>query len=537
MRTPERKNNYSTVFLIVFIVTMIFRIPLGYLIGTKGMAYFGTANEICLLLAGAFGYGLSEAAALLIRYRMKRDQIRSAQKVVKGTFTAGFGIGLLLSLLVGGTAHILAEQVFRIPLAGMAVRIISPAITLYILTGVFKGYFQGNGSKIPAMHSMILNVFFLYVGGLVGAAVMHGYGKKVSALLQNEDYASAYGALGAAIGVLAASVFCFLHMLILYLLLRSRLAGQMGRELQRNQDTIAEVFRLLLGNGGLYTALSLVFGSRILLDQYILYHFSGIEQGIDGIWGAYYGKYLVVTGIVVAIALLICLLPVKRIVMLAEHNEYRSVRERMGVLIHQCALLVIPGAVFLAVLSENIMDLFYKGNNAQAASWLQIGSIGLVFAVFAVVFMELFLRLRKTRIVVLIGTASLLIHIISAILLFQVTDLGVEAVVIANNIFWILIAGAGFVMIGRMLQYSQEWIRSFALPVVAAAVAGLIIMLLNKALVSLVGNIVSLILCLLVASVLYLILLLVLKDFSEAELEIMPGGKRIRMFAGMLRLM
>lgn len=537
MRTKEKKNNYAIVFLIAFIVTMIFRIPLGCLIGTKGMAYFGTANEICLLLAGIFGYAFQEAAALLIRYRMKREQIRSAQKVVKGAVAAGLGIGLLLSFFVGGTAHMLAEEVFQIPLAGMAVRIISPAITLYILTGVFKGYFQGNGSKIPAMHSMILNVFFLYAGGLIGAAVMHGYGEKVSALLQNEDYACAYGALGAAIGVLIASLFCFLHMLILYALLRSRMMRQMGRELQRNQDTAIEVFRLLFSNGGLYGALYLVFGSRILLDEYFLYHFSGISQGLDSIWGTYYGKYLVVTGIVLAIALLICLLPVKRIVMLSEHNEYRSVRERTGVLIHQCAALVIPAAVFLAVLSENIMDLFYKGNNAQAASWLQIGSIGLVFAVFAIVFMELLIRLRKTRIVVITGAAALLLYIVSAILLFQVTELGMEAVVLANNIFWIAAAGAGFVMISRMLQYSQEWIRSFAFPVVAAAVAGLITMVLDKALISFVGNIAALILCLFTASVLYLILLLVLKDFSETELEIMPGGRLIRKFAGMLRLM
>ena len=78
---------------------------------------------------------------------------------------------------------------------------------------------------------------------------MYGYGKQVAALLQNEDFAGAYGAMGASIGLVAASVFCFLHVFVLYLIYKSNLKKQALREQSRNQDTIFGAVRILAGTG------------------------------------------------------------------------------------------------------------------------------------------------------------------------------------------------------------------------------------------------------------------------------------------------
>ena len=193
MKIPERKkesvsfkkDNYTIVLLLTCIAVLVFRIPLGYIIGDKGMAYFGTAYELYLLLGGVIGYGLEEATAVLVRYRMKREQIRSAQKVISRALLIGTGAGVVLGIVIGVLAHVLAEKQFIIPLSGMAIRMIAPVIVFYILTGILRGYFQGNGSRIPAMHSLILNTVFLFVGGLTGAVMMHGYGEKVEAATVN----------------------------------------------------------------------------------------------------------------------------------------------------------------------------------------------------------------------------------------------------------------------------------------------------------------------------------------------------------------
>ncbi|MDE7405189.1 MAG: hypothetical protein K2M81_08790, partial [Lachnospiraceae bacterium] len=128
MNRPERKKTTSTrrdyymiVTLLALVGMLIFRIPLEHLIGDNGIAYFGLANEIYLVVAGTVSYGLSEAVAVLVRYRVKREQFKSAGKVLSSALLLGGSIGLVLSVLFGFLGHSLAEKVFHIPLAGMAV--------------------------------------------------------------------------------------------------------------------------------------------------------------------------------------------------------------------------------------------------------------------------------------------------------------------------------------------------------------------------------------------------------------------------------
>ena len=41
-----KKDNYTIITQLALIIVLVFRIPLGYITGDKGLAYFGTANEI-----------------------------------------------------------------------------------------------------------------------------------------------------------------------------------------------------------------------------------------------------------------------------------------------------------------------------------------------------------------------------------------------------------------------------------------------------------------------------------------------------------
>ena len=539
MNRPERKKTTSTRRDYYMIVTMlalmgmlIFRIPLGHLIGDNGIAYFGLANEIYLVVAGTVSYGLSEAVAVLVRYRVKREQFKSAGKVLGSALILGGSIGLVLSVLLGFLGHSIAEKVFHIPLAGMAVSLMAPAMFFSIITGIFRGYFQGNGSRIPTMHSQILHTIFLFVGGLIGATLLYGYGVKVSAFLQNADYAGAYGAMGASIGFLAASIVCFLHVLVLFFIFKSSLKKQIGSELQRNQDTGLHVLQLLAGTSILYFLYWISFHALPLLDQYLFFRFVESDNQI-GQWGQYYGKCLVIIGIVCEIINIICMMPVRRVIVSMEREENRVARERLGTLIHQCAVIVIPAAVFLAVLAENILDMLFEGTQ-QPVWWIQLGSLIIVFYVFASVFMEILIKSRKMKYVTGMGAIALILHGGIAALLLKTAQMGITGVVTAVIVFYAVVTVLGFLLICRSFQYSQEWIRCFAVTIIASAIAGVIAMLLNKVVAPLLGSIISMIICLLIAVAVYMVLLIVLRAFKDGELEEMAGGRILIMLAGLL---
>ncbi|MDE7331708.1 MAG: hypothetical protein K2O16_05615 [Lachnospiraceae bacterium] len=529
-----RRDIYTIITLTALIGALIFRIPLGYMIGNRGMACFGMANEIYLAAAGAVSYGLSEAVALLVRYRIKRVQFKSAQKVLRGGLFIGGIIGAALTLLFVFFGHGIAKNVMNLPLAGLCVRLMAPSMVFNILTGVFRGYFKGNGSRVPEMHSQILHTVFLFTGGLIGAGLLVKYGDKVSALLQNADYAGAYGAMGASIGFLTASILCFLHALALFFIFRNNIKRQMGREMQKNTDTNLRIFYLLAGTGSLYMLLWFCFQSLPLIDQYLFFTASKTAGDTAGQWGTYYGKCLVVIGILCAAIDMICLLPIRRILASLERDGQKIAGGKLGILIHQCSVLAIPAAVFLAVLAEDILDLLFKGNNQQAAGWLQLGSLMIVFSVFGAVFMEILLKGRRMKYVAAAGAGAFILHVITAEVLLRTTALGIMAVLIAVIVFYAAVAAAGFFLVSSMFQYRQEWIRTFAITIVAAAISGGIAMLLNRLLVSLLGAGITLLIVVPVCSVIFLILLIVTRAFDAQEMEEMAGGRFLMMLAGFL---
>lgn len=543
MNKPDRRkksfvrSDYDTIINgFALIGAIIFRIPLGHMIGDKGLACYGTAYEIYFVLGGMISYGLSEAVCTLVRYRIRREQYKNAQKVLGSALMLGGIGGAFLSILLTLLGHVLSERVLKIPLAGLAVSMMAPAIVFFILTGIFRGYFQGNGSRMPAIHSRMLQTVVLFVSGLVFSKIFGDYGSRVSALLQNDDFTGAYGAMGASLGILTASLLSFLHMLVLYLLLKANRQGQAAREMLRGQDTRFQIFHMLLGSGTLYLLYWFFFQGQTLTGELIMMRYAGASNDMLTAWGAYYGKVLSVIGILCGVLGMLCLPSVRKLVVLLERDEYRMAREKLGTLIHLSTALSVPAAILLAVFSENILDVLFGGSNEQAAVWMQLGSIMIVLGLFSMIFMEFLLRSRKLAYVTGIGAGAFLLYTILLILMTKSPGLGINALVIAGIVFYAFVAVLGFLLVGRRIQYRQEWLRGVILIILSGAVSGIIAMLLNRAIMPLTGKLISLCICFVAAIAAYLVLLTVTRAITPDEMENMPGGWILIKLTGLFRI-
>lgn len=536
MKRPTSRKDYITIAMgISLIGMMIFRLVMGKQIGDKGMACFGCANEIYFVVAGTISYGLSEAVSALVRYRVRREQYKNAQRVFWGAVLIGGMIGAVFGIFILFMAEKIAREILNIPIAGLAVGMMAPAVFFFVLTGIFRGYFQGNGSRVPALHSQILQVIFTFAGGCTGALMYRDYGEKVSALLQNEDYTSAYGAKGASIGLLLASILCFLHVLVIYFVFRRNVRSQLSREMQKNQDSRLYVFQMILVTGGIYALYWFFFQAPVLAGEIVLFRFGKEAAGLIGMWGAYYGKVLALIGIVGEIVCMVCISSVRRVVSLWDREEYRAARDKMAVLIHQCAAIAIPAAVLLAVLAENLLNVLFGGDNHQTAVWVQTGSVIIVFLVFSTFFMEILLKSKRISYAVGIGASAFVLHIGIMILLVN-SGMDITALIAGSIVFYLVTAGCGFWITVRKLQYNQEWIRTFAVTIVAAAIAGVIAMLLNKVFEPLLGSLISMLICLVVAVFAYLLLLTVMRAFRDDEMDELAGGFIFRKFAELLHI-
>ena len=173
---------------------------------------------------------------------------------------------------------------------------------------------------------------------------------------------------------------------------------------------------MLIGTAVPFAGYAVFFRMIPLLDGIFFIRTAG--EGIDAaqLWGNYYGKYLVVIGIICFLVSLGGTGQIKRIIYYIDREELRMAREKMSALVHQTALISIPAAIFTAVLSEDILNLLFKGNNASTALLVSFGSIIIIPFAFSGLFTEMLVRLDNMRYVIGYEAIALVIHIVLVIL-------------------------------------------------------------------------------------------------------------------------
>ena len=161
----------------------------------------------------------------------------------------------------------------------------------------------------------------------------------------------------------------------------------------------------------------------------------------------------------------------------------------------------------------------------MTASYVMWGSVIIVLNVLSGFFANMLVRMKCMKYVIGYAALSLIFHIVTVVLLLGSTALSVTAVIIGNIVFYGILLAAGFLLLCRILQYKQEWLKAVAFTVIAAGIAGIIAMLLNKLLISLAGSVIALVICLPVGIIIYMVLLIVIRGVTENELKNMSLGK------------
>ncbi len=539
-RKRKKREWMAGIGLIAYLFGLIIRIPLGYMIGDKGIGFLSVGMEVFTVLTITLTYGISKSVSILIKYRMKREMYKSVKKVFRNTMFVTAALGAICAVAVFFFADFIADIFILESMSYMTIAAIAPAIFLASIIGVLRGYFQGMGTMIPTMHSKFIEQLIFLPSGLIMGTLCYNYGLKVADLLKNKEYASAYGAFGAALGISISCILVLIHLLFIYLIYSKAFKQQLFRDNTKNIESGGQIISVLITTSLPYTISALLYSMNYLVDQRIYNYAANIHgQSATRIlhWGVYYGKYSVVIGIAAVLCILSAAGTIPKIGQSFERQEYNNAKEKLGRVIHQLAILTIPCAVIIAVLAEPIVGTLFKGELEIAVKMIQAGTAVIILFTFTYFLTGLLQRIRKMKIVILAGAVAFLIHIVFLIALINNTNLGILAVVYGNIIFYLITCIICFIAVMKYMQYSQDWLRTFAVTIVAAGISGLLGMLLSKALLSFAGHVVTLIICAVICIVVYNILIVLLKGVREDELEDMPGGKIIIAIAVRLRLM
>ena len=510
-----------------YAILLIMRIPVMRVIGDAGIGLFAPAFELFFPITLFTSYSITGAMTGLIRYRVKREQYRSAKKVLRAAFFMDLLVSIAAAVLLVVFSSAIANIIVLEPLSRMAVMACAPVIIFAAFIGTFRGYFNGYGLGVLTAHSQYIESISMVICVFFCSDMFYTYGTKVAALKQNAAFGYAFGALGAMLGVMFSQIITTIHLLVIYVVYAGTLRGKLGMDNSKRMETQYSLQRLILENSVPIAIVVILSNLFMLIDQRFFNYCMNkleLEQERTALWGGYYGKFAVLIGVGSVFTILSVYNMTGRISNAYEREEYRVMRDRIGKAVRKLCIAAFPICIYLAVLARAVVTSLFEDGHDEVTALLQKGAVIIVLYGFCFLFGQLLYRMHMIRELLFSTILSLLIHVLAAYLLVQRAYLAAEGIIYSLIIFLAVYAALNFFLISRNLKYRQEWIRGIVFPAVAAGVSGVAVGLVNHLLLEQVGGALTILIGILVGLFFYITFLMILKVIGEAELSRIPLG-------------
>lgn len=511
-------------------IGMIYRIPLTHILGDDGNGYYSTANEIYTIILMISSFSLPLAVSRLVAEREYAGEVKNSYRVLICSLRFAAVTGGILSILTFLLGGVITKYVMGVELASYALRVLAPAIFLFALTGVLRGFFQGHGTMVPTAVSQIIEQIINAIVSVAGAYVMLQYGLKLGEKKGDAELGTALAAAGGTFGTVASVGVALLFMIVIYLGYRNGFKRRMKQDKTRRRESDRAIYRAIT-----YTILpivlsTLVYNISTIIDQGVFNHIlAGMgftQKQYATVWGIYSGKFRVLMNVPLSIAS--CLAPsvVPALTEAMANNDLREAGLRTRDTIRYTMVFTIPCAVGMAALARPIMMMLYGNNDslALAAGIMQSGALLTVLLALSTLTTGILQGLGEMQAPLVHAATAVAIHLGFLVLFVVKFKWNIYGVVYANIIFGLIICLLNARSIRKKLHYRQEIKKTFLVPVIAAGVMGIAAYLVHRVFNLFAGNTISTILAVCVGAVVYGICLVKLGGILEREIRRLPKG-------------
>ena len=342
---------------IVKLIGAFYSIPLKTIIGDDGFGFYSTAYEIYTLLLMISTAGLPVAMSRIISQASSLENYRQVRKIYavsRGIFLT-LGIGGTLLMVLG--SKFLADKLNHSD-AWACIAALGPACLLICLMSTYRGFFQGQSNMMPTSVSQVLEAISKLIAGL-GLALL--------VLHFTQDYAMA--AAGAILGV---TLSCLVGSIYLKFCVHKAYKGlpqtndqtESGGTIAKNLLAIAVPITIGAAGLQLLTVLETRYYMGNLLEM-MTKDQANIQKGIYNFSQKVFNMPCAfITPVTISI-----IPAITAQLTTGKAQEAKATAESSA---RVTALVALPCAVGLAVLSEPIMGLLggYSGERLALASQL-----------------------------------------------------------------------------------------------------------------------------------------------------------------------
>ncbi|MBQ8230939.1 MAG: polysaccharide biosynthesis protein [Lachnospiraceae bacterium] len=553
--------------LISRIIGLLYRSPLAAVIGDLGSGYYQAAYSIYTIVLLISSYSIPSAISKVIAQKLAVREYHNAHRI--------FICSVWYVLVIGGAASLFLFFGAGLLVDGAAIpvlRVFAPTVFLYGLLGVLRGYFQAHKSMIQTSVSQILEQV-ANAAISIGAAVAlikifagdAGTEVIIDAQLKNspaqygmvlgaasakyyatyETTKAMYGAMGSAMGTGAGVLVGLLFMWGIYQLNKELIHKRIHRDRTREVDsyrdiasTITQVVTPFILSTAAYN-LSTSLNSVVYLKLYR--YVKDIEETTAyANYGVFSYKAVTIANIPVAFANSMASAMIPSVAQLVAQKDFEQARRKINLAIKSTMMIAIPSAVGLAVLAKPITWLLFpqKETVDLAAKLLMALAVTVVFFSLSTLSSSILQGIGKVKTPIYNAVIALVVQTGVLLGLLLLTDLDLYALVIANIVYSGLMCVLNQISVRKAIGYRQEWVKSFLIPLLAAAFMGVAAWVVYDVMYLITSStVVSVVPAIVVAVGVYFVMLIAFRGVEEQELRSIPKGYLIVKVAKKCRLM
>ncbi len=523
------------------ILGLCFKIPLEHYVGNEGMGYFNQAYTIYTWLYMVSTTGLPTAVSMMISESRAKGNVAETKRYYKVTMTLFIVIGLIGSTMMMAGAG-LFSKLTESPKAEMAIVFIGPTLFFMCITSALRGYFQGYQVMVPTAVSQLIESLCKFAIGIIFALWAIGQGYEIHVV-------AAYAILGVTIG---AGLGMFYLLITKWFFKAEKYDEEylLENAIPQPVSPVKTILKRLIVIAVPITVSASMLSMTEFIDLAILMRrlqdIGHTEEAANALYGNWKTCVVPLFNMppVLIYPISYSLVPMIRATL--TRGETERAHTFMNMSIRVCAILAIPCALGMSVMSRPILELIFSDEGAKMGAPLLTILAPAVFFVCMLSISNALLQAsgheRKPIISMLAGAA---VKLLSTYILVGIPSIGIYGTPIGTLLCYITTAGMNTFFLVKYvhvrLDFKGMFMRPLAAGVICAASAygayTVIGMLLARLMPTSTAYNLATLLGICVAALVYLVLILKLKAITEEDLKTIPKGTKILKIMKKIKLM
>ena len=517
------------------VIGLLYRRPLGSILGSVGLGYYGYASNLYSILLLISSYSIPMATSKIISEMLAKKEYRGAHKVFRGAMLYAVIVGGITALICffGGAILLPQNQQNALP----ALRALAPTIFLSAILGVLRGYFQAHRTMTPTSISQILEQIMNAIVSILAAWILIR-----SLAPEGGTRAAIYGAMGGTIGTGAGVVVGLLFMTFVYMLNRGYFRRKIAHDRRSTEQSYQEILKMLVLMITPIIFTSFIYNCSAYADSYLysaIQGFNGMSaDSISAAYGEYSNYYVPLVSIPLAMASASTSAMMPEVSGKYAIGRFDELNRQVNQTLRLTMFICIPCMIGLTVLAKPIMGVLFPSASELAEKLLFAGSVFVVTDSFSIVTGGVLQAIGKQHVALVNAGISLAVNLASlAVMLFARPGLDIYAVMLSNIIFSLVCCFLNILSMKKHLRTRHEIRKTYVEPLASSVIMGAVAWLIYTALFHLTRRpFIGLLVAILVAIVVYLVSYVVISKTTEEEMYRFPMGGRIVKFLRLIRI-